>query len=171
MTRFSAIRAVARGDAVASFHCGVASLDNWLKRQAIRNQDSGASRTFVTFADDGTIAGYYSLSSFALARAHSGELGTAMPDPVPVTLIGRLAVDHRFAGLGLGASLLQDAVLRAVRVSLEVGSAGILVHTQDERVIPFYERFGFARLAGDPGTLLLTMNDATATLAARARTP
>lgn len=169
MTAFGATRAIVRGDAVAKFDCGVAYLNNWLKNQAIRNQDSGASRTFVTIAAEGTIAGYYSLSSFSVARVDTGDLGRGLPDPVPVTLIGRLAVDVRFKGLGLGGSLLQDAALRAVRVSLEIGSAGILVHTQDASVIPFYERYGFTRLDGDPSVLLLTMNDAKATVASQAR--
>lgn len=166
MTAFSATRAIERGDAVANFDCGVAYLNNWLKNQAIRNQDSGASRTFVTIADD-AIAGYCSLSWYSVARADTGERGTGMPDPVPLTLIGRLAVDERFEGHGLGESLLQDAALRAIRVSFEIGSAGILVHTQDESVIPFYERYGFVRLDGDPSALLLTLNDAKATIASR----
>jgi ribosomal protein S18 acetylase RimI-like enzyme len=165
VTTFSTTRAIAHGDAVATFDCGVACLNNWLRNQAVRNQDSGASRTFVTVAGDGTIAGYYSLSSYSVARADTGDRGEGMPDPVPVTLIGRLAVDVRFRGHRLGESLLQDAALRALRVSLEIGCAGILVRTQDEDVIPFYERYGFSRLAGDPRALLLTMNDAKATLA------
>lgn len=165
MTTFSPPRAIARHDPVATFDCGVASLDRWLKNQAIRNQDSGTSRTFITITDDGTIAGYYSLSSFAVVRAETGAFGKGMPDPVPTTLIGRLAVDRRFEGHGLGASLLQDAATRAVRVSLEVGSVGILVHALNESVIPFYEKFGFTRLDGAPNTLLLTMNDALATIA------
>ena len=165
MTAFGQPRGLMRGDLVARFDCGVVSLDNWLKNQATRNQESGASRTFVTMAEDGAIAGFYSLSSFSIARADSGPTGQNMPDPVPVTLIGRLAVDRRFARQGLGQSLLQDAVLRAIRVSLHVGSAGILVHAETEAVIGFYERFGFSPLPGAPRTLLLTINDARATLA------
>jgi predicted N-acetyltransferase YhbS len=113
MTRFSATRPIKRGDPVSRFDCGLAALNAWLRNHAIRNQDSGASRTFITMADPSTIAGYYSLSAFTVARADVGGLGMAMPDPIPVTLIGRLAVDRRCAGQGLGANLLRDAALRA----------------------------------------------------------
>lgn len=164
MTRFSPPRALQRGDRVGAFDCGVDSLNGWFRTLALRSQEAGASRTFVTMADDGSIAGYYSLSSFTVARESTGDFGRGLPDPIPATLIGRLAVDQRFRGIGLGASLLQDAAARAVRVSLEIGSAAIIVHAQDESVVPFYERFGFARLDGDERTLMLPMGDALATV-------
>lgn len=164
MSLFSTPRALQRGDRVGSFDCGVNSLNAWFRTLALRNQEAGVSRTFVTFADDDSIAGYYSLSSFTIARELTDGFGQGLPDPIPATLIGRLAVDQRFRGVGLGASLLQDAVLRAVRVSLEVGCAAIITHTRDESVVPFYERFGFTRLEGDEHTLMLPMVDAIATL-------
>lgn len=164
MITFTKPRALQRGDPVGVFDCGVASLNSWFRTLALRNQQAGASRTFVTIADDSSIAGYYSLSSFTISRDAAGALGAGLPDPIPVTLIGRLAVDERFAGRGLGVSLLQDAALRAVQVSLQVGSAAIVVHTQNETVTPFYERFGFVRLNGDRRTLILPMADALATV-------
>lgn len=167
MTEFARPRALARGDRVGTFSCGVRPLDNWFRTLALRNQEAGASRTFVSIAADGSVAGYYSLSSFTVRKADAGELGAAMPDPVPATLIGRLAVDQRFRSVGLGASLLQDAVVRAVDVSLQVGSAAVVVHTRDAAAPPFSERFGFTRLPGDEHTLVLTMRDAAATIAAR----
>jgi len=167
VSSFSQPRALVRGDAVSRFDCGVASLNKWLKNQAIRNQDSGASRTFVTVAQDGVIGGYYCLSSFSVARSEAGQSGMGMPDPVPVTLIGRLAVDLRFTGHGIGRSLLRDAALRAVQAGLHVGSAGILVHAEGEGVVGFYERFGFRSLPGRAATLLLTMNDACTTIASQ----
>ncbi len=87
-----------------------------------------------------------------------------MPDPVPAILIGRLAVDLRFRGSGLGASLLQDAFVRAVQVSHQIGSAAIIVHARDETVVPFYEQFGFTKLPGDRHTLMLPMADAVAVI-------
>lgn len=161
---FTQPRALERGDRVGAFDCGVPSLNSWFKTLALKNQEAGASRTFVTTTADGAVAGYYSLSSFTIARESSGELGVGMPDPIPATLIGRLAVDRRVKGVGLGASLLQDATLRAVQVSLQIGSAAIVVHTRDESVVPFYERFGFTRLDGDQQTLILPMVDAVATV-------
>ncbi|TQL47123.1 acetyltransferase (GNAT) family protein [Homoserinimonas aerilata] len=163
---FAQPRALRRGDRVGAFDCGVAGLNNWFRTLALKNQEAGASRTFVTIADDGSVAGYYSLSSFTIARDSTGNLGGGLPDPIPATLIGRLAVDRRFTGLSLGGSLLQDAALRAVQVSLQVGSAAIVVHTRDDSVVPFYERFGFTRLDGDKQTLILPMTDAVATVEA-----
>lgn len=164
MTSFSPPRALQRGDRVGSFDCGVTSLNNWFRTLALKNQTSGGSRTFVTIADDGAMAGYYCLSSFTFARELSGDVGAGLPDPVPATLIGRLAVDLKFRGLGLGSSLLQDAFFRAVQVSLQIGSTAIVVHTRGETIAAFYEHFGFTRLADDEHTLLLPMADAVATI-------
>lgn len=160
MTTFTPPRALQRGDPVGTFDCGVPSLNNWFRTLALTNQISGGSRTFITFADDRKIAGYYCLSSFAVARAVTGDLGTHLPDPVPAILIGRLAVDLRFRGHGLGASLLQYAFVRAVQVSHQIGNAVIAVHARDENVVPFYEQFGFTRLPGGKHMLILPMSDA-----------
>lgn len=160
MTTFSPPRALQRGDRVGVFDCGVASLDSWFRTLALRNQTSGGSRTFVTTTEDELIAGYYCLSSFAVAHDVIVGKGAGLPDPVPTTLIGRLAVDLRFQGFGLGRSLLLDAFTRAVQVSLQVGSAAIIIHASDESVVPFYERFGFTRLSPDSHTLYLPMTDA-----------
>ena len=153
-------RALQQGDRVGTFDCGVASLNNWFRTLAVKNQAAGASRTFVSATDDGAIAGYYSLSSFAITRKQAGEFGAGMPDPIPATLIGRLAVDLKFRGAGLGASLLRDASLRAVQASLHVGSVAIIVHASDESVVPFYQRFGFKQLSGNQLTLIFPMADA-----------
>ena len=161
---FSAPRALERGDRVGPFDCGVPSLNGWFHTLALKNQKAGNSRTFITLSQDGSIAGYYALSSFTIARESTGDFGEGMPDPIPATLIGRLAVDKRFMGEGLGVSLLQDAAVRAVEVSLQIGSAALVVHTRDETVVPFYEKFGFYRLQGDQQMLILPMRDAVATL-------
>ena len=118
----------------------------------------------MSVADSETIAGYYCLSSFTFSRSSVGDFGTGLPDPISAVLIGRLAVDLRLRGRGLGSSLLQDAVFRAVQVSLQIGSAAIVVHARDETIVPFYERFGFTRVPGDEYTLLLPMADAVATI-------
>ena len=164
MTSYTPPRALTRGDKVGKFDCGVDSLNSWFRTLALRNQESGASRTFITLDGEGRIAGFYSLSSFSIVKAEVGNAGSGMPDPIPATLIGRLAVhvDHR--GQGLGVSLLRDAVERAIRVSLEIGSAAIIAHARDESVVSFYEQFGFARLGGDRKTLMIPMGDAVATI-------
>ena len=104
-------------DVLDSFDCGEAALDDWLKRRALSNQLSGASRTFVVSDISRRVFGYHALA----AGAVSHELATAsvrrnMPDPVPVLVLARLAIDRQAQGLKLGAALLQDALNRATRV-------------------------------------------------------
>lgn len=104
------------------FTCGVTSLDDWLKRQARANQALGASRTYVVADETQRVMGYYCLASGALAlnEAPTG-LRRNMPDPIPMALLGRLAVDGAMQAQGLGAALLRDAVERTQ------AAAGILV--------------------------------------------
>lgn len=164
MTRITQPRALKPGDPVGDFDCGVTSLNNWFRTLALKNQISGGSRTFIAVADNQTIAGYYCLSSFTIAKETTGDFGVGLPDPIPAILIGRLAVDLRFRGRGLGTSLLQHASAKALQVSHQIGSAAIAVHARDEMVVPFYARFGFTQLPGDSRTFLLPMADAVAVI-------
>src|SRR5690606_7355883 len=109
----------------------------------------------------GRVAGYYCLSASALVRsAGPDDLVAAQPDPVPVVLLGRLAVDREYAGLGLGSSLLQHATIRSIEAAEVIGIRAMLVHALNDDVIPFYERFGFIRFPGQSRTLFLLMSDA-----------
>lgn len=111
------------------------------------------------------MAGYYCLSSSALVRDDGpATLTGGQPDPVPVVLLGRLAVDQAYARRGLGASLLQHATTRALEASEIVGIRAILVHALTDDVIPFYERFGYERFPGRSRTLFLRVADARETL-------
>ena len=104
------------------FDCGEAVLDDWLKRRALANQLSGASRTFVVTDDGSRVVGYYAMAAGAVShQMATSPVRRNMPDPVPVMVLGRLAVDHRAHGMKLGAALLQDAVNRAVAVSKVLG--------------------------------------------------
>ena len=99
--------------ALDSFDSGVRSLDDWLRRQAMHNRASGASRTFVA-CDDARVAGYYALAASAVAPdAATGRFRRKMPDPVPVAVLGRLAIDKSFQGTGLGRALFRDGTARA----------------------------------------------------------
>lgn len=141
------------------FECGEAVLNDWLMRRALANQASGASRSFVVADQDGFVLGYYALA----AGAVSHQLATSgvrrnMPDPVPVLVLGRLAVDRRARGLRLGASLLQDAVHRAVAVSRDAGVRALLVHALNENARQFYEHYGFQASPLHPLTLMLRLS-------------
>lgn len=138
------------------FDCGEAVLDDWLRRRALANQASGASRTFVVADPDGFVLGYYALAAGAVSHqfATSG-VRRSMPDPVPVLVLGRLAVDRGAGGRHLGASLLQDAVRRAVAVSRDAGVRAFLVHALRETARQFYEHYGFQPSPLHPMTLML----------------
>ena len=140
------------------FDCGETELDDWLKRRAMPNQSSGASRTFVVTDQDNRVFGYYALA----AGAVSHQLATSgvrrnMPDPVPVMVLARLAVDRKAQGQQLGASLLQDAVNRAVAVSQNAGVRALLVHALHARAKQFYEHYGFQPSPTHPMTLMLRL--------------
>ena len=108
-----------------AFDCGEPMLDDWLKKHALANQRSGASRTFVVTDAEGRVLAYYALAAGAVDHAEAtGAIRRNMPDPIPVMVLGRLAVDHHQQGRKLGASLLKDAVLRCLDMaSIYHGSA------------------------------------------------
>lgn len=126
------------------FECGEAVLDDWLKRRAMSNQLSGASRTFVVTGLEGRVYGYYAMAAGAVTHpVATSTVRRNMPDPVPVMVLARLAVDRRAQGIKLGAALLQDAVNRAVLVAQNAGVRALLVHALHERAREFYEHYGF----------------------------
>ena len=144
---------------LTAFDCGEPSLDEWLRRRALTNHLSGASRTFVVTDLDGVVRGYYALAAGALAH----EMATSavrrnMPDPVPVMVLARLAVDRRAQGGRVGAALLQDAVLRSQGVARNAGVRALLVHALHERARQFYEHYGFQVSPAHPMTLMLRLS-------------
>ncbi len=144
------------------FSCGETALDEWLKRRALINQLSGASRTFVAADNDNRVMGYYALAAGAVTHQQAtGNVRRNMPDPVPVMVLGRLAVDQRMQGIKLGAALLQDAVNRSLMVAENVGVRALLVHALHERARRFYEYYGFQPSPLDPMTLMLRLQLST----------
>ncbi|PZN95157.1 MAG: GNAT family N-acetyltransferase [Hyphomicrobiales bacterium] len=142
------------------FDSGVFVLDDWLKRRSRSNQASGASRTYVVADETGQIAAYYALASGALVSTEApGRLKRNMPDPIPMAVIGRLAVDRAFHGQGLGVAILRDAVLRIREAATIIGIRGILVHAISEDAKRFYERYGFTPGPANPMTLVMSITD------------
>jgi GNAT superfamily N-acetyltransferase len=143
---------------IDEFVSGVPSLDDWLKRRARANQMTGASRTYVVADDAHRVVGYYALASGALASVEApGRLRRNMPDPIPMAILGRLAVDQTVQSKGLGVALLQDAVLRARQAASIVGIRGILVHAISVEAKQFYEKYGFIAGPTQPMTLILSL--------------
>src|SRR5258706_6002701 len=114
---------------LSKFESGVAALDDWLKRRALANEGTGASRTYVISAA-GRVIGYYALATGAVAlQTATGRTRRNMPEPIPVMVLGRLAVDANHQDEGLGRALLRDAILRTLQAASIGGTPAILVHT------------------------------------------
>jgi GNAT superfamily N-acetyltransferase len=144
---------------VSQFDSGEPALDDWLRRRALANEDSGASRTYVVCIGS-RVVGYYALATGAVAHsAVTGKIRRNMP-PIPVMVLGRLAIDQNFQGRGLGVALLRDAVLRTLQAADIAGIRAILVHAISEDAKKFYERCGFSPSPVDPMTLMITIADA-----------
>jgi predicted N-acetyltransferase YhbS len=136
----------------AAFDCGRPSLNIWLQRHAWHNHVSGISRTNVICGHDtGLIAGYVSLSAAQIERAFLPKAQRRnKPDPIPVTLLGQLAVAMTHQGQGHAKSLLAFALRSAVAAAEHVGSYAVITHPLDDRVRVFYARFHFESLPADP---------------------
>ena len=145
---------------IAAFDSGTPSLDDWLKRRALENENSGASRTYVV-TDGGRVVGYYALANGAVTSTETPRaVGQRMPKSVPVMLIGRLAVDRAYQGRGVGAGLLKDAVIRTLQAAGIAGIRAILVHAISEDAKRFYLRHGFVESPIAPLTLTITLAEA-----------
>lgn len=144
----------------AAFDSGELALDEWLRRRALANQAARASRSFVACAGD-AVVGFYCLAAGAVAVA-PGEVKRNMPDPIPVLVLGRLAVDRRWQGRGLGRALLRDAALRSLQASQALGIRAMLVQALNDRARGFYLGCGFTPSPVDPFVLTVTMADLAA---------
>lgn len=145
------------GHDVSSFDCGHDVLNDWLRKRARANQVSGASRTFV-ISDASRVTGYYCLASGAMALEDAaGFIRRNMPDPMPMAILGRLAIDHCVQGPGLGVALLQDAALRTAQAAHIAGIRVLLVHAISDDARSFYGHYGFTAAPRHPMTLVLSL--------------
>jgi GNAT superfamily N-acetyltransferase len=150
--------------APGGFDSGVPSLDDWLRRRALLNQASGASRTFVV-CDGATVVAYYALAASAVApSAAPGRFKRNMPDPIPVVVLARLAIDRVQQGRGLGRALFQDAAKRVIHAAETIGIRGLIVHAISEEAKAFYLRLGLGPSPLDAMTLMTTIADLKSSL-------
>lgn len=146
---------------LSPFDSGVADLDIWLKRRALANEGAGASRTFV-IAKERRVVGYYALTVGSVTHgAAGGRVRRNMPDPIPVAILARLAIDRGWQGKGLGGELLQDAVLRVIGAAETLGIRALMIHALSNDAKRFYERYGFTASPIEPLVLIATLRDLT----------
>jgi GNAT superfamily N-acetyltransferase len=150
---------------VGLFDSGVNSLDNWLKSRALKNQKTGASRTFVVCDDELCVVAYYSLASSAIVVNDApGRFRRNMPDPIPIVILGRLAVNQSLQGKGFGRALVGDAGKRVIQAADTIGIRGMLVHAISQEAKAFYEKLGFEPSPLDGMVLMATLSDLKASL-------
>lgn len=149
---------------LAQFECGKPPLDQWLRSHAMANEGK-SSRTFVLCDDGNIVLAYYTLATGSVARTEMPRrIRHDLPNPVPVMVLGRLAIDRRCQGLKLGAALLREAMLRTLRVSEQAGVRALVVHAIDDEAIAFYTRYGFQVFPPETRTLLLPVETMAAAL-------
>ena len=161
----SAPAPLAAGHDVEAFDCGDAGLEAWLKRRALANQLSGATRTFVVCEESRAVA-YSALTSGEVRTEQvTGRFRRNMPQPIPVVVLARLAVDIRRQGRGLGRALVADAAMRVEHAAEIIGVRGLVVHAISDDPRRFYLALGFDPSPHDPMTLLITLGDLRRALA------
>lgn len=150
---------------ISQFDCGKhASLTDWLKRFARMNQASGDTRTYVVHRHL-SVVGYYSLAPGSVSRKQAtARASKSAPEPIPIVLLARLAVDRREQGQGLGSALLKDALQRAYAGAQIIGGRAVMVHAIDEEAAAFYRKYGFESCPGLELHLMLLMKDLHVTL-------
>lgn len=136
------------------FDCGEEHLNLWLQRHSGKGNGRSA-RTFVVCASQHVI-GYYTLSAGSVIHtALPGRIRRDMPDPIPVVVLGRLAINLQLQGSGIGTGLLRDALLRTLAAAEPIGIRAVLVHSLSEDARRFYLRHGFIESPMNPLTLML----------------
>ena len=157
--RVSQPRLLQETDPIGEFSSGNRELDVWLKNRAWRNQKSGDSRTYLSIdTQENSIAGYYSLSARSVARdTASGALARNSPDPIPVILLGQLAVSESHRGIGLGASLFSDAIRRCQSAAEIIGARAVITEPIDESARQFYLHMLMRELSDNSNIMYLLL--------------
>ena len=155
--KLSAPRLLTDRHQLTSFASDEPSLDDWLKRRAARNQANGSSRTYVVCEGD-TVIGFYCLAAGAISHAEApSAVKRNRPDPVPVLVLGRLAIHKEHQQKGIGTALLNDAIRRTLQAANIAGVTALLVHAISQQARRFYLSRGFIDSPFKPMTLCLML--------------
>lgn len=152
---------------LSAFSCGKPILDHWLQTRALSNQQKGFTAVIVVH-DRGRVVGYYGLAPTAVLPARLPRMIRTgqPPDPVPCLLLGQLATDTRWAGQGIGTSLVKHALERCVAAAGLVGGRALIVNAVDVQAADFWRRRGFLTSKDDSLVLFRSMADIAASIAA-----
>lgn len=162
----SKIEPLAKHHKLENFDCGKhESLNTWLKKLALSSQANDTAKTYVIHRKD-VVVGYYAIAAGSVRRheASSRVAKGGQPDPVPVTLLARLAIDKKEQGKGLGPALLKDALSRIEQAADIIGIRAVLVHAIDQDAREFYKKFDFEESLVNDLHLMLLMKDLRANL-------
>ncbi len=142
---------------LADFQSGEPALDDWLRNRALANMELAASKTYVACPQGSKrVIGFYAISmGQILNQETTGAMRRNMPRHIPAVILGRLAIDTKWQGQGLGLALLQDAAARSARAASEVSARLLIVHAISPTAESFYVRHGFVRLQVETPTLAL----------------
>ena len=137
---------------LSQFDCGNVELNDWLKRKALKNHKNNASKTFVILeADSNNVVGFFCVSAGSVNRVNApGGISRNQPDPIPVIVLGRLAIDQSIQGQGYGGQLVKFAYEKSQKISKSLGVRALMVNAKDEASKRFYERYGFIESCIDP---------------------
>lgn len=150
---------------MSAFNCGKSTLDHWLQRRALSNQQKGFTAVLVVH-DAGRVVGYYGLAPTAVVPTSlPRSIRTGQPpDPVPCLLLGQLATDVNWAGQGVGTGLLKHALQRCVAAAGLVGGRALMVNAVDVEAAAFWGRRGFISSKDDPLVLFRSLADIAASM-------
>lgn len=165
---YGAPRPIETDDGVAGFACGKPPLDDFLKQRAVKNEGKG-SRNYVVVCqlgeDAGRVIAYYTLAAGAVSHEECPTWAKRnMPNPIPVIVLGRLAVDSAHQGKKIGKFLMREAMQRTLEASRHVGVRALIVHAIDDEAVSFYVPFGFQAFPTDSRTLFLPIETIAAAL-------
>ncbi|GEM80834.1 GNAT family N-acetyltransferase [Vibrio superstes] len=154
-------RLLTSSDLTSSFSCGVESLDLWLKKQALKSHKRGSAKTYVVIdSETDVVVGYYAIAMGSVSRNIAfSALRLNSPDPIPMVVLARLAVDLKYQGKHIAVGMLKDCILRSVAAMEVVGGAGILVHALDDEAQSFYTKFGFKESSINRLVLMARISD------------
>lgn len=146
---FGAPRLICDDDQIESFNCGIEDINVWLLKRGKKARSLGTAAVYVSTLEDGTIAGFYTLSMHSLERARTwGWLARNSPQQIPAVLLGMLAVNKSCQGQGLGEELLRNALRRAMNAAQSIGAKALVVEPYNDTARDFYLKRGFTPVPG-----------------------